>query len=83
LASSDPVIYALLCTHNSVPPSEDANVSILTVGAALHDGQPIEIPASAFKPGAVYHFYTAKLVDDCGGRVKFVGQMYKTCPLNF
>jgi hypothetical protein len=78
-ASSDPIIYSLLCTHNSANP--DSTVKILTVGQIFDGDAPIEIPAIAFKPGVHYNIYLDKLVDDCGGKVKFVGYMYKTVPL--
>jgi hypothetical protein len=79
-ASSDPVIFSLLCVANE---GADGDVVIHSVGNYI-DGEPaVRIPAQAFKPGVHYPVYLAKLVDDCAGKVRFVGYQYKVCPLTF
>lgn len=79
-ASSDPVIFSLLCVAND---GATGNVEILTIGSSLDNENSIQIPAQAFKPGVHYPIYLAKLINDCGGKVKFVGYQYKVCPLTF
>jgi hypothetical protein len=79
-ASSDPVIFSLLCVGND---GASGDVEILTVGNSLDGENPVRIPALAFKPGVHYPVYLAKLVSDCDGKIRFVGYQYKVCPLTF
>lgn len=81
-ASSDPVVYALLCVGNTCT-DPAATVSIQTVGGAIDGEAEVRIPAAAFKVGVVYSIYLARLMDDCNGAVSFIGYQYKVCPLTF
>lgn len=84
-ASSDPVIFSILCVENTAGGSSNPDkmryVVLQTVGGHLDGDEPVSIPAQAFKPGVHYPIYLASLVDDCDGLVRFVGYQYKVCPL--
>lgn len=70
-----PPIFALWCVESC----NTGTVKIHPIG----NQNPIEIPCNAFKAGVVYYIYLKKLVDDCEGKVKFVGYKYRENPIQY
>lgn len=65
-------IFALWCI-------ESTDVGVVKI-MSLGNDMPVTVPAGAFRQGVVYYMYLKQLVEDAGGKVKFIGYQYATHP---